>query len=99
MRPSVPASANNPIGNLISNLVSQIKVPTKNKPLTETEKDQKYRIFTKGLYDKLKANPQGVRAFKLNMPRVATAFEERPNDYGKFVCRLKISSTNFRAFP
>lgn len=76
------ASANNQLNNLISNLVSQIKVPGQKKQLTEAEKDAKHRIFTKGLYDRLKANPDGVRAFKLNMPRVAAAFEEKPNDYG-----------------
>lgn len=82
-RQAASSTPSNPqIGNLISNLVSQIKVPEKKKQLTDAEKDAKYRIFTKGLFDRLKANPDGVRAFKLNMPRVATAFEEKPNDYG-----------------
>ncbi|KAI6192182.1 Protein DDI1-like protein 2 [Aphelenchoides bicaudatus] len=70
--------------NLIGNLVSQIKVPEKVKKLSETERQAKLRAFTKGLHEKLSKDPHGVRAFKLNMPELANAFEEKPHDYEHF---------------
>jgi predicted metalloprotease with PDZ domain len=75
------ASSSQSINSLIGSLVSQIKVPKKQ---TAAEIDAKHRIYTRGLYDRLLSNPNMIREFKLTLPEVANAFEEKPDDYGLF---------------
>jgi hypothetical protein len=71
------------LSSIIGSLASQIKIPKPKKQLTEAEIDAKHRIYTRKIYDRLKADPHGIRAFKLTMPQIANAFEERPDDYGE----------------
>jgi hypothetical protein len=54
------------------------------KKQTAAEIDAKHRIYTRGLYDRLRSNPNMIREFKLTLPEVANAFEEKPDDYGLF---------------
>jgi len=81
---AVPGNVQSQLNSLIGSLVSQIKVPQKKKQLTDAEIDAKYRIYTRGVYDRLKANPHSIRNFKLDLPQVANAFEEKPDDYEHF---------------
>lgn len=72
------------LNELIGQLVSGIKVPPKKRQLTKEEKVADYRALSRKIYDRLKADPQSIRALKLERPQIANAFEEKPDDYGSF---------------
>ncbi|KAI6231841.1 hypothetical protein M3Y95_00423800 [Aphelenchoides besseyi] len=74
---------------LISNLVSQIRVPgarkmSQSQPSSDETRDSELRKLTRRLFDQLSNDPGHIRDYKLKAAPVAAAFEAKPNDYEHF---------------